>query len=252
MLRALRALPGVNPDALLPNARRGAPSPIASRWCSSPASRRANSTGSIPRTGRRRRPKSRSASRRRWKSCGRGGCRDLDGPGGCRGDRRGDQVACSRGSARWRRSVRVHPDRGGQPPRSARVSSVHLQDERRGAVIAHVDAGESSVDEIQRIAVELAREERPHGLRHDGRAGFGGRDGRMGRSEHVPSIPLRGPIDVVGAGDSVTANLAAALAAGRGIARSLEHGGARVVDRDPSTGHVGQRFGGAQMSATAG
>jgi rfaE bifunctional protein kinase chain/domain len=31
---------------------------------------------------------------------------------------------------------------------------------------------------------------------------------------HVPSIAVRGPIDIVGAGDAVTANLAAALAAG--------------------------------------
>lgn len=32
--------------------------------------------------------------------------------------------------------------------------------------------------------------------------------------EHVPALAVRGPIDVVGAGDAVTANLAAALAAG--------------------------------------
>ena len=31
---------------------------------------------------------------------------------------------------------------------------------------------------------------------------------------HVPSLPLRGPIDIVGAGDSVTANVTVALAAG--------------------------------------
>jgi bifunctional ADP-heptose synthase (sugar kinase/adenylyltransferase) len=30
----------------------------------------------------------------------------------------------------------------------------------------------------------------------------------------VPALPLRGPIDIVGAGDAVTANAAAALAAG--------------------------------------
>jgi bifunctional ADP-heptose synthase (sugar kinase/adenylyltransferase) len=30
----------------------------------------------------------------------------------------------------------------------------------------------------------------------------------------VPSLPLRGPIDIVGAGDSVTANVTVALAAG--------------------------------------
>ncbi len=40
--------------------------------------------------------------------------------------------------------------------------------------------------------------------------------------DHVPSFPVRGPIDVVGAGDSVTANLTAALAAGAGVRESME------------------------------
>jgi rfaE bifunctional protein kinase chain/domain len=35
-----------------------------------------------------------------------------------------------------------------------------------------------------------------------------------GATEHVPALPMRGPIDIVGAGDAVTANLLAALAAG--------------------------------------
>ena len=35
-----------------------------------------------------------------------------------------------------------------------------------------------------------------------------------GEPVHEPSLPLRGPIDIVGAGDSVTANLCAALASG--------------------------------------
>jgi rfaE bifunctional protein kinase chain/domain len=35
-----------------------------------------------------------------------------------------------------------------------------------------------------------------------------------GAAHHVPSLPLRGPIDIVGAGDSVSANLVAALASG--------------------------------------
>ena len=43
-----------------------------------------------------------------------------------------------------------------------------------------------------------------------------------GKVEHVPALPLRGPIDVVGAGDSVTANLCAALAAGATVRESLE------------------------------
>jgi bifunctional ADP-heptose synthase (sugar kinase/adenylyltransferase) len=37
----------------------------------------------------------------------------------------------------------------------------------------------------------------------------------------VPCLPVRGPIDVVGAGDSVTANLAAALGAGLPMADAL-------------------------------
>jgi len=40
--------------------------------------------------------------------------------------------------------------------------------------------------------------------------------------ERVPSLPLRGEIDIVGAGDSVTANLAAALAAGANLKESLQ------------------------------
>lgn len=43
-----------------------------------------------------------------------------------------------------------------------------------------------------------------------------------GRGEHVPAWPVRGEIDVVGAGDAVTANLMAARAAGAGLRESLE------------------------------
>ena len=43
-----------------------------------------------------------------------------------------------------------------------------------------------------------------------------------GAVEHVAARPVRGPIDVVGAGDSVTANLAAALAAGATAREALE------------------------------
>lgn len=43
-----------------------------------------------------------------------------------------------------------------------------------------------------------------------------------GAVEHVAALPLRGPIDVVGAGDSVTANLAAALAAGATAREAVE------------------------------
>lgn len=43
-----------------------------------------------------------------------------------------------------------------------------------------------------------------------------------GEVEHVSALPVRGPIDIVGAGDSVTANLTAALAAGATIREAME------------------------------
>ena len=43
-----------------------------------------------------------------------------------------------------------------------------------------------------------------------------------GETEWVPSLPIRGPIDVVGAGDAVTANLITALAAGASLLEALE------------------------------
>ena len=43
-----------------------------------------------------------------------------------------------------------------------------------------------------------------------------------GEVEHVPCLPLRGEIDIVGAGDSVTANLTAALAAGATLREAIE------------------------------
>ena len=39
---------------------------------------------------------------------------------------------------------------------------------------------------------------------------------------HIPAHPVRGPIDIVGAGDCVTANLAAALAAGADLREAME------------------------------
>ncbi|AMV38659.1 bifunctional heptose 7-phosphate kinase/heptose 1-phosphate adenyltransferase [Planctomyces sp. SH-PL62] len=46
--------------------------------------------------------------------------------------------------------------------------------------------------------------------------------GPEGEVVHVPALPVRGPIDVVGAGDSVTANLTAALAAGASLREAVE------------------------------
>ncbi|MDB6033212.1 MAG: ADP-heptose synthase, bifunctional sugar kinase/adenylyltransferase [Verrucomicrobiales bacterium] len=43
-----------------------------------------------------------------------------------------------------------------------------------------------------------------------------------GKAEHVFALPVRGEIDIVGAGDSVTANLTASLAAGAELREALE------------------------------
>lgn len=43
-----------------------------------------------------------------------------------------------------------------------------------------------------------------------------------GLTEHLPALPRRGEIDIVGAGDAVTANLAAAFAAGATMREALE------------------------------
>ena len=43
-----------------------------------------------------------------------------------------------------------------------------------------------------------------------------------GQVVYVPALPVRGPIDIVGAGDAVSANLAAAMAAGAALREALE------------------------------
>jgi len=43
-----------------------------------------------------------------------------------------------------------------------------------------------------------------------------------GETQHIPALPLRGEIDVVGAGDAVSANLASALAASATLLEALE------------------------------
>jgi len=110
-----------------------------------------------------------------------------------------------------------------------------LADSRRGlrgfsSVIFKMNAAElsaltgmpaqSSLEEIRHAAVKLSRQNQ--------RAVFvtmaeRGLVGALpdGRSEHVPALALRGTIDVVGAGDSVTANLSAALAGGAELREAL-------------------------------
>ena len=111
-----------------------------------------------------------------------------------------------------------------------------LADSRRGLSGYHpvcfkMNAGELSaltgaktglsLEEIQHVALTLARN---HGhpvfvtLSERGILGAA----PTGEVEHVPCHPVRGEIDVVGAGDAVMANLTAALAARATLRESLE------------------------------
>lgn len=110
-----------------------------------------------------------------------------------------------------------------------------LADSRRGlrgysSVIFKMNAAElsaltgmpvqSSLDEIRSASVKLSQQNQRAVFVTLAERGLVGAQ-PDGRSEHVPALPLRGTIDVVGAGDSVTANLAAALAAGSGLREAL-------------------------------
>ena len=65
-----------------------------------------------------------------------------------------------------------------------------------------------------------------------------------GVCELVPALPVRGEIDIVGAGDAVSANLTAALAAGATLRESLEMANAAasvVVHKLGTTGTACQK-----------
>jgi len=71
------------------------------------------------------------------------------------------------------------------------------------------------------LALVLARQQQRHVFVTLAERGLIGAD-PAGEVEHVPALPVRGEIDIVGAGDAVTANLTAALAAGATLREALE------------------------------
>ena len=68
----------------------------------------------------------------------------------------------------------------------------------------------TGLDQIKQVAASLAIERRRNIFVTLAERGIVGATPK-GEVEHLPALPLRGPIDIVGAGDSVTANLTAAL-----------------------------------------
>ena len=78
-----------------------------------------------------------------------------------------------------------------------------------------------SPDTAREVIAELARRNGQPVFVTFAEKGILGADG-LGAVEHVEAFPVKGPIDIVGAGDSVTANLTAALAAGAALREAME------------------------------
>jgi rfaE bifunctional protein kinase chain/domain len=91
----------------------------------------------------------------------------------------------------------------------------------RAELAALVGTEANSIEEIKVLTLALAQRQNQLifvTLAEEGMIGAAP-DGML---EHVPAFPVRGEIDIVGAGDAVTANLTASLAAGANVREALE------------------------------
>lgn len=104
----------------------------------------------------------------------------------------------------------------GFPPLIYKMNGAEL-----AALLGAEAGGSLEVEGCRDQAVELARRNRRPVIVTLAEQGM---LGAMpdGESVHVPALPVRGEIDIVGAGDSVTANVAVALAAGATLREALE------------------------------
>jgi rfaE bifunctional protein kinase chain/domain len=101
------------------------------------------------------------------------------------------------------------------PPMGFKMNSAELA-RMAGAPVVSVDA-------VSRHAARLAERNRHSVFVTLAELGIVGADA-TGHAEHVPAHTVRGEIDIVGAGDAVTANLVAALAAGADHKNAMELG----------------------------
>lgn len=106
----------------------------------------------------------------------------------------------------------------GFPPVTFKMNAAEL------AALAAV-APAADLDTVKRQAAELARGNGQRVFVTLAERGMVAAEAG-GCVEHVPALPVRGEIDIVGAGDSVTANLTAALAAGAELREAIELAGA--------------------------
>ena len=85
----------------------------------------------------------------------------------------------------------------------------------------HRVKGDLSLADLKEKAVEIAHQQRRRVFVTLADQGIIGAEA-SGAAEYVPALPVRGEIDIVGAGDCVTANLVAAWAADASLRESLE------------------------------
>jgi rfaE bifunctional protein kinase chain/domain len=78
-----------------------------------------------------------------------------------------------------------------------------------------------AMKEIQSLASALAAKQMRPVFVTLAEAGMVGAEAD-GKVTRMPALPVRGPIDIVGAGDAVTANVAASLAAGASVVEAME------------------------------
>ena len=102
----------------------------------------------------------------------------------------------------------------GYPPVCLKMNSAELS-----ALAGCPDPAQ--LEELKAVAAVLARKQDRHVFVTLSERGIVGASPE-GRVEHVPALPVRGPIDIVGAGDAVMANLTAALAAGATLREVME------------------------------
>jgi bifunctional ADP-heptose synthase (sugar kinase/adenylyltransferase) len=82
-------------------------------------------------------------------------------------------------------------------------------------------AADCSLEPMKGVAAQLAARLHRHVFVTMAEEGILGAS-PAGEAEHVLALPVRGEIDIVGAGDSVTANLTAGLSAGATLREALE------------------------------
>ncbi len=99
------------------------------------------------------------------------------------------------------------------PPMGFKMNAAEL-----GRMTGSVPAG---LDEVKRAAAVLAGQTGQPVFVTMAEQGIVGAAAGLA-AEHVPALPVRGPIDVVGAGDAVAANLTAALASGATLREAME------------------------------